>query len=119
LLSEKTKNEANAKEAFDQRVKEAKKKAIEENIKNAEKSGNILTQTVDDDGNLIGVGVANTQEKNLKFGATDPSVDDSISVADIRNELFEGDNIVTGDTDHGQSELISGPFVVEKTTENS
>ena len=119
LMSEKTKNEANAKEAFDQRVKEAKKKAIEENIKNAEKSGNILTQTVDDDGNLIGVGVANTQEKNLKFGATDPSVDDSISVADIRNELFEGDNIVTGDTDHGQSELISGPFVVEKTTENS
>jgi hypothetical protein len=55
LMSEKQKNEGNAKTAFEQRVKETKKKAIEENIKNAEKSGNVLTQTVDDDGNLIGI----------------------------------------------------------------
>lgn len=111
LMSEKTKNEVNAKEAFEQRVKEAKKKAIEENIKNAEKTGNTLTQTVDDAGNLIGVGIANTQEKNLTFGSgNDSASDDVISVADIRNELFEGENIVTGETDHGQSELISGPF---------
>ena len=67
LMSEKNKNEVNAKESFEQRVKESKRKAIEDNIKNAEKSGNILTQTIDDEGNLIGVGVANTQEKNLKF----------------------------------------------------
>jgi hypothetical protein len=25
-------------------------------------------------------------------------------------QLFEGDNIVTGKTDYGQSQLISGPF---------
>jgi hypothetical protein len=35
---------------------------------------------------------------------------DVISVADIRSELFEGENIVIGETDHGQSELLSGPF---------
>ena len=71
--------------------------------KNAEKYGGAITQDVDEEGNLVGVGVV-TQEKI--FGENE-----TISVADIRNELFEGENIVTGETDHGRSELISGPFV--------
>jgi transketolase len=105
LMHEKTKNESNAKSAFDQRVKETKQKAIEENIKNAEKSGNTLTQSIDDEGNLIGVTNASTSFSNDN---------ETISAADIRSELFEGENIVVGNTDHGQSELISGPFVVKK-----
>ena len=108
LMSEKTKNESNAKQAFEQRVKETKKKAIEDNIKNAEKSGNTLTQTIDDAGNLIGVGLANTQEQNLTGKGGE------ISVADIRSELFEGENIIVGKSDNGQSELISGPFAKKK-----
>ena len=108
LMHEKTKNEANAKSSFDQRVKETKQKAIEENIKNAEKSGNALTQTIDDKGNLIGVNNANTQEFGLKEKET-------ISSADICKELFEGDNIVVGKTDNGRSELVSGPFSNKKT----
>jgi hypothetical protein len=107
LMHEKTKNESNAKTAFDQRVKETKQKAIEENIKNAEKSGNTLTQSIDNEGNLIGVTNATSQD----FGSKD---NETISAADIRSELFEGENIVIGNTDHGQSELISGPFVVKK-----
>ena len=103
LMSEKKKNEGNAKTAFEQRVKESKKKAIEENIKNAEKSGNVLTQTVDEDGNLIGINNANTQEFALKE-------QENISTADICSELFEGENIVVGKTDNGQSQLVSGPF---------
>ena len=55
LHSEKIKNEARAKEEFEKRVKESKKKAIEENIKKAEKSGNKLTQKMDEQGNLVGV----------------------------------------------------------------
>jgi hypothetical protein len=55
LHHDKMKNESKAKEEFERRVKEAKKKAIEENIKNAQKSGNKLTQTIDEQGNLIGV----------------------------------------------------------------
>jgi hypothetical protein len=55
LHQEKVKNEAKAKEEFDRRIKETKRKAIEENIKLAEKSGNVLTQTMDEEGNLIGV----------------------------------------------------------------
>ena len=111
LMSEKNKNETNAKDAFEQRVKETKKKAIEDNIKNAEKTGNALTQTIDDEGNLIGVGLANTQEQSLKMAG------DVISVADIRSELFEGENIVVGETDHGQGELLSGPFSKKNLSE--
>ena len=91
LMSEKNKNEKNAKDAFEERIKETRRKAIEENIQKAEKSGNTLTQTIDEDGNLVGVGIANTQERNLTFGKEST---DEISTADIRNELFEGDNIV-------------------------
>ena len=55
LHKEKMVNEARAKEDFEKRVKDTKKKAIEENIKLAAKSGNKLTQTMDDEGNLVGV----------------------------------------------------------------
>jgi hypothetical protein len=55
LHQEKMKNEAKAKQEFEQRIKDTKKKAIEENIKLANKSGNVLTQTMDEEGNLIGV----------------------------------------------------------------
>jgi hypothetical protein len=55
LHQEKLKNEEKAKQEFEKRIKDTKKKAIEENIKLAEKSGNVLTQTMDEEGNLIGV----------------------------------------------------------------
>jgi hypothetical protein len=108
LMSEKTKNESNAKVAFEQRLKETKQKAIEENIKSAEKSGNILTQTIDDKGNLIGVNNVNTQEAALKEN-------ENISTADICMELFEGENVVIGKSDNGQSLLVSGPFANKKS----
>jgi len=107
LMHEKQKNESRAKIEFEQRVKETKQKAIEENIKNAEKSGNTLTQTIDEQGNLIGVNNTNTQELTLKE-------QENISTADICMELFEGDNIITGKTDYGQSQLKSGPFASKK-----
>ena len=110
LMHEKKKNETNAKTAFEQRLKEAKQKAIDDNIKKAEKSGNTLTQTIDEEGNLICINNINTQEEHLKD-------QDDISAADIRMELFEGENIVVGKTDYGQSELISGPFATKNMNE--
>ena len=110
LMSEKTKNEANAKNTFEQRVKETKQKAIDENIKAAEKSGNTLTQTIDAQGTLVGVNSANTQESALRE-------QDNISTADICMELFEGENIVSGKTDNGASQLVSGPFAQKNTLE--
>ena len=111
LMSEKTKNESNAKTAFEQRVKESKQKAIDDNIKNAEKTGNTLTQTIDKEGNLIGVNSANTQE----FAMRDQ---ENISTADICSELFEGENVIIGKSDNGQSLLKSGPFANKDSVEN-
>ena len=106
LAQEKQKNESVAKSAFEQRVKETKQKAIDDNKKNAEKHGSSLTQDIDKDGILVGV--ASSQESKLSNSET-------ISVADIRSELFDGDNIVIGQSDYGRSELISGPFATKKS----
>ena len=106
LAQEKQKNESVAKSAFEQRVKETKQKAIDDNKKNAEKHGSSLTQDIDKNGNLVGV--ASSQESKLSNSET-------ISVADIRSELFDGDNIVIGQSDYGRSELISGPFATKKS----
>jgi hypothetical protein len=99
LVSEKKKNEQIAKNAFEQRVKESKQNAIEENKKNAEKHGNVLTQDIDEEGNLVGI-TENIQQ----------NTSETISVADIRSELFDSENVVVGKTDYGQSKLKSGPF---------
>ena len=86
LMSEKNKNEAIAKSAFDERVKESKKKAIQENIEIAKKTGAVLTQTIDEDGNLISINNVNTQEKAL-------TAKDEITTKDIETLLFEDDEI--------------------------
>ena len=86
LMHEKNKSEEIAKRTFDKRVKDSKRKAIEENIKIAKESGNKLTQTLNEEGDLIGVGT-NTRLNKLK--------NQEVSSADIRKELFEGDNIRT------------------------
>lgn len=69
LHQEKMKNEVRAKEEFDNRVKDAKRKAIEENIRKARESGNMLTQTLDDQGNLVGANTINYDERE----ASDPA----------------------------------------------
>lgn len=107
LMHEKQKNEATAKSEFEKRVKETKQQAIEENIKKAEKTGNTLSQTIDEEGNLIGVNNTNTTEFALKE-------QDNISTADICKELFNSENVVVGKSDYGQSELKSGPFANKK-----
>jgi hypothetical protein len=110
LMHEKNKNEAKAKQEFDARVKESKRKAIEENIKKATENKNKLSQTLNKDGELVGVKEMNTQMQFLGEEAT---------VEEVRSELFEGDNIVLDkDTDHGLSELTNKPVELEPTCEN-
>ena len=87
IMHEKERNEKQAKQEFDSRVKETKQKAIEENIKNAQESGNKLTQTINEQGDLVGVTGSNTVENAL-------SSNDVVTSADIRKELFEGENVV-------------------------
>jgi len=108
LMKEKKVNENKAKEEFDKRVKEAKRKAIEDNIKKAQESGNMLTQTLNKEGELVSVQNTNTQEMALGLnGGDNDNGTTEVSTADIRKELFEGDNIVTGKTDHGLSEVVN------------
>ena len=122
IMHKKRENEDKAKDYFETRVKEAKMKAIEENKKLAKESGNKLTQNITPEGNLVGVANMNTQEENIKIDAgtgtgtstsaagTGTGTDaDNVSSADIKKELFEGDNIVTSlNTDRGLSSLQDG-----------
>jgi hypothetical protein len=88
LMHEKIKNESKAQQEFEARVRESKEKAIAENKKIAERENITLTQDIDADGNLVSVG-KNTVTDSL-------AAKEEVSSADIRKELFEGDNIVMG-----------------------
>lgn len=96
LMHEKNKNEKHSKNNFDLRVKEAKIKAIEENKEKATASGNKLSQTVDSEGNLISVKDATS------FGYTN---EDVVTADEIKKTLFENENVVFLNTDHGLSKL--------------
>jgi len=79
LHKEKIKNEELAKKEFEERIRATKKKAIMENIEKAKKSGNVLTQTLDEEGNLIGV------KETVNF--EDREVAD-VESTKLHNELF-------------------------------
>ena len=106
LMSQKKKNDEVSKEQFKQRVKDAKKKAIEENMEKAEKEGNKLMQTIDEEGNLINADRMDVPGKNLLFGDGE---DDDVSTADLRKELFEAEDVIVGkqkDNDHGLGDIL-------------
>lgn len=96
LMHEKKKNEDKANVEFQNRVKESKLKAIDENMKKAEESGNKLTQTINEKGDLVSIENMNTTEKNLGVNA---------SMDEIKKELFEGDVVLDKNSDHGMSQL--------------
>ncbi len=93
LMHEKNENEKNAKVEFDKRIKEAKEKAMEENEKNAEKSGNVLTQTLNEDGNLVNVREVDYDAIPDEDVVMDSGKKDNIMSANIQKELFDKDNI--------------------------
>ena len=105
LMNNKQKNEDAAKVAFEQRVKENKAKAIEDNMQKARESGNVLTQTLDENGELINVKDMNTQIKSLENN--NENSENTILTADIRKELFEKDVVLDKNSDHGVSEILS------------
>jgi len=89
LHKEKMKNEELAKQQFEERVRETKKKAIMENIEKAKKSGNVLTQTMDENGNLIGV-KETTDFENREV--------ESVESTQLRNEMLVK-NVLSSDKD--------------------
>lgn len=76
LHAEKMKNEELAKKEFEERVRETKKNAIMENIEKAKSSGNVLTQSLDEEGNLSGV------SENIDFESREVNTAESTKLAD-------------------------------------
>jgi len=96
LHQEKIKNEAYAKQEFDKRVLETKRKAIEENIKLAKKSGNVLTQTIDEEGNLIGVKeTVNFEEREVADVKAARLHNEMVMAANKKREAIEDDSATT------------------------
>jgi hypothetical protein len=83
LHKEKLKNEEMAKKEFEERIRETKKKAIMENIEKATKSGNVLTQTMDAEGNLVGV------KETVDFESREVA---TVESTQLRNEVFSDAN---------------------------
>jgi hypothetical protein len=101
LMHEKDKNEKFAKTEFEKRVRDSKEQAMKDNIKKAEESGNVLTQTINEQGQLVSVKDMNTTETNIQIDGGASTADD------VRRALFEGDNIVIDykNSDHGRGNL--------------
>ena len=89
LMHEKTNNEARAKEDFDNRVKEARVKAMEDNKTKALESGNKLTQILNADGNLVNIRNINLEDDS------DEEKNSPEPLVNIQKELFSDDNIPT------------------------
>lgn len=112
LMCKKKENDETNKEEFNKRVKESKRKAIEENIAKAQKEGNKLMQSIDEDGNLINADRMDVPGKNLLFGDGE---NDDVSTADLRKELFDGNNVVLDkNNDHGIGEILERQKEKEK-----
>jgi len=79
LVQEKIKNEAAAKQEFDKRVMDAKRKAVEENVAKAKKTGATVSQTVNEAGHLVGI---STQEKLFRS-------DSPVQTSDLESVLFD------------------------------
>ena len=100
LMNEKQKNENTAKNEFEKRVKDAKKKAMEDNINKAKESGNVLTQTMNKEGELVNVKDLNQKENTFL------KEEGLATTSEIKDVLFNSDDVVTDkNTDHGYSNL--------------
>jgi len=90
LHKEKLKNEEMAKKEFEERIRETKKKAIMENIEKATKSGNVLTQTMDQEGNLVGV------KETVNFDDREVA---TVESTQLRNEILLESSAKSGTAD--------------------
>jgi hypothetical protein len=104
LMKEKKANEDKARQHFDQRVKDTKRNAIENNIKVAKEKGIKLTQNIDENDELVGETGASTLETQLE------NENEQVTVADVRRELFESDDVRTKETDKQYEEMMKEKF---------
>ena len=88
LMHEKKKNEKKATDEFESRIRDAKEKAMKDNVEKAKASGNKLTQTLDEAGNLVSANDVTTFAGGLRE-------DDNLSAEEVRDKLFNQPNVLT------------------------
>jgi hypothetical protein len=123
LMAEKKKNEEQAKNEFDKRVKDTKAKAIQENMKLAKESGNKLTQMLAKDGETLVDAKPKDADSTSSAGegvgggiwnAGDETASVTMTVEEMRKELFESEDVVMDkNSDHGLSRLASSGGAAE------
>lgn len=96
LMHEKNKNDEKAKAFFSERVKDAKQQAIKENIEKAEKTGNKLTQTITETGDLVSASsLFDPTQSSMFIAPADQSNSETITVSELQKQLFEDPDVVT------------------------
>ena len=105
LMQEKNKNEDKAKLEFEKRIRETKEDAIKNNITKAEQSGNLLTQTIDDNGELINIKNIQDDGDDIRTPApvtnTKGGLEASrIASSNVMKDMFASEN-VSPSTDFG------------------
>ena len=86
LMHAKKQNEDEAKEEFDRRIKETKEKAMKENQEIAEKSGNVLTQIMEEGGDLVNLSKVDYEAIPDSEVAAEPS-------NDVKQEVMKHQNV--------------------------
>lgn len=105
LMHEKLNNETKAKAFFNERIKESRETAIKENMEKAKKSGNKLTQTINEDGNLVSSSSITNRDVML-FSDANGNKKETITLSELREQLFEGDVVVDKNNNHGLTEEL-------------
>jgi len=98
LMHEKFDNEKGAKLEFEKRVREAKEKALEENKEKADKTGNVLTQTMNKDGKLVNVREVDYDaipDEAVVMEPTKNKLPQTMANNEIQNVVFDAPNIDT------------------------
>ena len=89
LMHEKKKNEDQATREFNKRVKDAKSKAIADNITRAKQTGAKLTQALNEEGNLVSAKDASTFDMVLDSCLSDQAYTED----DVKKQLFSSNNL--------------------------
>ena len=96
LMHNKMNNEKEAKQQFEKRLQETKEKAMEENKKIAEENNNVLTQVLNDDGDLVNVREVDYDaipDEMAIIESSDAENKKRFDALNLKEELFEKANL--------------------------
>lgn len=99
LMHNKMNNEKEAKQQFEKRLQETKEKAMEENKKIAEENNNVLTQVLNDEGDLVNVREVDYDaipDEMAIIESSDAENKKRVDALNLKEELFEKANLELG-----------------------